>query len=131
MLLCKKEGFVTLSHSKLRDNIGEMLQEVTIDVRIEPILQPLTEEEQSIGGKILLEPRADIITRGFWCCGQRTFFDVKIFDPNTQRLENKTLKRCHELIEHKKKIDYRSRILNVEQGSFTPLVFLITGGMGR
>ena len=122
---------MTLIYSKLRDNISEMLQEVTNDVRIEPILQPLTEEEQSIGGKILVEPQADITARGFWCCGQRTFFDVKIFDPNTQRLKNKTLKRCHELIEHKKKTDYRSRILNVEQGSFTPLVFLITGGMGR
>ena len=26
---------------------------------------------------------------------------------------------------------YSSSILNVEQGSFTPLAFLITGGMGR
>ena len=65
------------------------------------------------------------------CRGQRTFFDVRIFDPNAQRHENKTLKRCYELNESEKKRDYSSRILNVEQGSFAPLVFSITGGMGR
>ena len=40
---------MTLEHNELRDNIGEMLQGVTNDVRIEPILQPLIGEEQSIG----------------------------------------------------------------------------------
>ena len=40
-----KGRFVTLRHNELRDNIGEMLQEVTNDVRIEPILEPLTGEE--------------------------------------------------------------------------------------
>ena len=37
---------------ELRDNIVEMLQEVTNDVRIEPILQTLTGEEQSVGGNV-------------------------------------------------------------------------------
>ena len=67
----------------------------------------------------------------FWCRGNKAFFDIRIFDPNTQRHENKTLTICYELHEHEKKRDYSSRILNVEQGSFTPLVFSITGGMGR
>ena len=55
----------------------------------------------------------------------KDIFDERIFDPNAQRHENKTLKRCCELNEHEKKRDYNSRILNV-----TLLVFLITGGMG-
>ena len=38
---------MTLRHNKLRDDIGEMLHEVTNDVRIEPILQTLTGEKQS------------------------------------------------------------------------------------
>ena len=122
---------MTLKHNELRDNIGEILQEVTNNVRIEPILQPITGEEQSIGGKVSVEARADISTRGFWYRGQRAFFDVRIFDPNAQRHENKTFRRCYELNEHEKKKGYSSRILNVEQGSFTPLVFSITGGMAR
>ena len=54
-----------------------------------------------------------------------------VFDPNAQRHKNKILKRCYELNEHEKKRDYSSRILNVEEGSFTPLVFSIAGGRGR
>ena len=122
---------VTLKHKELRDNIAEMLQEVKNDVRIEPILQPLTGEEQSVGGSVSVAAQADISARWFCCRGQRVFFGVRIFDPNAQRHENKTLKRCYELNEHEKKRYYSSRILNVEQGSFTTLVFLITGGMGR
>ena len=31
----------------------------------------------------------------------------------------------------KKKVEYGERILQIERGSFTPLVFSTTGGMGR
>ena len=81
---------MTLRHIELRNNIIEMLQKVTNDVRREPMLQPLTEEEQSIGGNVSVEAQVDISAR-FSCCEQRAFFDVRIFDPNAQRLENKTL----------------------------------------
>ena len=72
---------MTLRHNELRANIAEMLQEVTNDVRIEPILQLLTGEEQSVGENVSVEARADISARRFWCRGQKTFFDVKVFDP--------------------------------------------------
>ena len=79
-----------------------------------------------------MEARADISARGFWCRGQRAFFDVRVFDPNAQRRENKAPKKCYKLKEHEKKRDYSSRVLNVEQGSFAPLVFWITSGiMGK
>ena len=42
-----------------------MLQEVTNDLGIEPILQPLTGEKQSIGGNISMEEGADISVRRF------------------------------------------------------------------
>ena len=74
---------MTLRHNELRANIAEMLQEVTNDVRIEPILQPLTGEEQSVGENVSVEARADISARRFWCRGQKTFFDVRIFDPRS------------------------------------------------
>ena len=37
---CKKGGFVTLRHNELRDNIAEMPEEETSDVKAEPALQP-------------------------------------------------------------------------------------------
>ena len=38
-----KGGFVTLRHNKLRDITGEFLEEVCQDVAIEPILQPVAD----------------------------------------------------------------------------------------
>lgn len=80
---------------------------------------------------VSMKARADISAKGFWCRGLKAFFDVRIFDTKAQSHENKTLKRCYELNEPKKKRDYNCRILSVKQGSFTPLIFSITDGMGR
>ena len=42
---CKKGEFVTLRHNELRDNIAEMLVEVISDVKLEPALLPLSDQE--------------------------------------------------------------------------------------
>ena len=70
---------MTLRHNGLRDNIDEMLQEVTNNITIEPILQPLTGEEQSIGGNVSVQAQADTSARGFWCREQRAIFRCKDF----------------------------------------------------
>lgn len=41
-LLCKKGGFVTLRHNKVRNITAKLLREVCKDVKVEPQLQPLT-----------------------------------------------------------------------------------------
>ena len=38
----QKRGFVTLRCNELRNNITEMLEEVTSDVKVEPALRPLS-----------------------------------------------------------------------------------------
>ena len=77
------------------------------------------------------EARSDISTTGFWIKGQRAFLDIRVSDPNAQLHQKKTLQKCYEINEQEKKRKYSSRILNVEQGTFIPLVFSTTGGMGR
>ena len=77
------------------------------------------------------EARSDISTTGFWIKGQRAFLDIRVSDPNAQLHQKKTLQKCYEINEQEKKREYSSRILNVEQGTFIPLVFSATGGMGR
>ena len=106
-----------------------MLEEVTSDVKVELALQPLSGEE--IKGNQSDEARSDISAKGFWIRGQRAFFDIRVFDPNAQRHQSKTLRKCYEINEQEKKREYSSRILNVEQGTFTPLVFSAAGGLGR
>ena len=113
----------------LRNNIAEKLGKVTTDVKVEPASKPLSGEESK--GNQPGEARSDISARWFWIRGQKVFFDISGFDPNAQHHQNKTLRKCYEINEQEKKREYNSRNLNVEQGTFTPLMFSATGGMGR
>ena len=59
------------------------------------------------------------------------FFEVRVFDPNAKTYKGKTLQQCYRTNEMEKKRKYTKRILQVENGSFTPLVFSVHGGMGK
>ena len=75
------------------------------------------------------EARLDIRARGFWRPGQSAFFDVRLTNTNSQSQINKPLNSIYRTHELEKKRKYNDRVLNNEHGSFTPLVFSITGGM--
>ena len=66
----------------------------------------------------------------FWIRDQKAF-DVRVFDPSASRYLNQNLRQCYQRNEREKKNAYNERILNIEHGSFTPLVFTIQGGMSR
>jgi hypothetical protein len=128
---CKKGGFVTQRHNELRDLTGELLEEVCHDVCIEPPLGELTGETLTLRSAISSdEARLDISARGVWTKGQRAFFDVRVFDPLAQSYKDHTLDQAYHLNEAEKKRAYNERILQVENGTFTPLVFCAAGGMG-
>ena len=74
--------------------------------------------------------RLDVSARGVWMRGSRAFFDVKVFNPLAQSYSKLTLKAAHKQNEREKKRKYEDRVINVEHGSFTPLVFTSIGGMG-
>ena len=61
----------------------------------------------------------------------KAFFDVKVFNPYAKSNQRFTLASCFSHHEKSKKRAYEQRIVEVEHGSFTPLVFSTTGGMGR
>ena len=73
----------------------------------------------------------EIRTWGFWERGQQAFFDIRVSDHNACCYRNKSLQQCHVIIEQEKKRAYNERILQVDHGTFTPLVFSINGNMGR
>ena len=58
-------------------------------------------------------------------------FDVKVFNPYAKSNQKFTLASCFSHHEKSKKRVYEQRIVEVEHGSFTPLIFSTTGGMGR
>ena len=128
---CKKGGFITHRHNELRDITAKLLEEVCKDVEIEPTLTTLTGEEFVYKtANHQPEARLDVSANGFWIKGQRTFVDIRVYDPNALRYKNQTLKQCNTKNEMEKKRHYNERILQVEQGNFSPLVFTINGSMG-
>ena len=62
---------------------------------------------------------------------KEAFFDLRLFDPNACRYLNKSLQQCHVINENEKKRPNSERVLQVDHGTFMPLVFSIYGSMGR
>ena len=58
-------------------------------------------------------------------------FDLRAFNPTTKRYVNQEISKTYEVTEKEKKKLYNETILQIEHGSFTPLVITAAGGMGR
>ena len=78
---------------------------------------------------IIIITMLDVHARGFWDRQQSAFFDVRVCYPNADSYRELSPKQIFQLHENKKKRQYSRRVLEVEQGTFTPLVFTSTGGM--
>ena len=72
----------------------------------------------------------DIAASGFLSrTFQRTFFDVRVFNPHAPLNRHTQLSSCYRKHEQMKKRAYEQRIREVEHASFTPLVISATGGL--
>ena len=74
------------------------------------------------------DARLDIVAENFW--RQKTYFDVRVFNPFCATLSKVPLPQCYRRAELEKKRAYEQRIREIEFGSFSPLVFSTTGGLG-
>ena len=72
-----------------------------------------------------LDIKARVFWENRWQCA---FFDIRVFYPNAQSNRSTSAYTKHEA---EKKRTYGQRVHEVEHGSFTPLVFASTGGMGK
>ena len=73
----------------------------------------------------------DIPAHGFWDPQSLAFFDVRVCHPNAESYRDQEPQQISRIHENNKKRLYSRRVLDVEHGSFTPLVFTTTGGMGK
>ena len=129
---CPCGGFPSIRHNELRDITAALMSEVCHNVTIEPTLQPLSGETLNPRSAITEDDaRSDVRAEGFWSCRQQqAYFDVKVFDPTTATYRNKPLRSSYRQLEAGKRRNYQDRIINVEHGSFSPLIFTTSGGMG-
>lgn len=109
------------------------MREVCRHVVTEPVLQPLTGETIFPQSAITTDDaRIDVKSDGFWSCGQQSaYFDVRIFNPTAHACRSKPLPSCYRRHELEKRRNYEDRVLQIEQGCFTPLVFTTAGGIGQ
>ena len=108
---------------------AERLNTVCKDVQIEPVLQDITGEvlnpEANKSGDAML----DIHARGFREKCSSAFFDMRVCHPNADTYIHHSPKQIYKIHEQEKKHQYATRVLEIEQGTFTPLVYSTTGGM--
>ena len=129
ILICKKGGYVSMRHDNIRNFEASLLREVCKDVRIEPPLLPINAAEISSTNQAN-RARLDVSAVGVWGATERTFFDVRVMHMNSPSYLGKSPEQLYEQHEQEKKRQYNHRVIDVEKGSFSPLVFSTTGGMG-
>ena len=130
-LICKRGGFVSLRHNSLRDTAANILTQVCKDVAIEPPLIPLTGENLPVSAITEDDARLDISARSFWMPLGRAFFDIRVLHPGAPTNASRTIPQMYIQHENEKKRKYNQRVIDIEKGTFTPLVFSTTGGMGK
>ncbi len=117
-----------MRHNDLRDLNSELQREVCRDVVVEPQLLPLdTSETDGVQGD---RAAPDISSRGLWSTFERTFFDVRVLHPNAPSYQNTNISQLYRNHEQEKMRKYNSRVITVERGSFTPLIYTTFGGWG-
>ena len=119
-----------MRHNRLRDLEAEIMREVCKDVRVEPPLLPLA-NDNTVGGNQAENARADVSGIGVWGPMQKTFLDIRVTHPNAPTHINKDMAQVYREQEQEKKRAYNERIMQVEHGSFTPIIVSTFGGMGK
>ena len=121
-LSCPKGDFPTIRHNRSMSQVS-----------IEPDLQPISGEIfHRASTNIQDGARLNVAISGFLGGRyERSFCDVKVFNPHAPSNRNSNLASCYRTHERLKKNSYEQRIREVEHASFMPLVFSVTGGLGN
>ena len=95
-MTCKRGGYISHRHDRIRDLYPKRLQKVCQDVSIEPHLRLLTGETLQYASANTSDfARLDIKARHFWTRCTQTFFDVRIFHVNCKTNANTRLNQIY------------------------------------
>ena len=122
-LLCEGD-FVAQRHDGIQNLLTSLLSKVCKDVDVKPHLLPIDSEVFNLRSTVTSpEARLDIKAGSFWSRGETAFFDVCRTHENSTCNQNKSTESIFVEHEKDKKRNYQQRVVDVEMGSFTPLVF--------
>ena len=129
---CKKGGFIHACHDNVRNVEASLHSEVCNGVAIEPTLMLVTGETfESRSSNIEDDSRFDVKARGFYRQVQVVFFDVRIAQLNAESNKSQPTEKVLLKHEKEKKRAHNRRVLEIEHGVFTHLVFGSNGAMGK
>ena len=132
-LSCKFGGLPIRRHNEVRNLLASCLQKVGCATTLEPPLQRLSGEvftRQTTTRDD--EARLDVKAVGFWGEGcEEAFFDIRVFNPFASSYCSRPSSTNYLRHEREKCDRYEERVLEVERGAFTPLVFAATGGASQ
>ena len=126
---CHRGGFVNARHDSIRNFEAGLLKQVCNDVEVEPRLQSVEGTSFHRSANVQNDARLDVRAKGFWRAGQNAFFDVRITNADNNSQRQKTIKSILRAHEQEKKRQYNSRVMEIEQGTFTPIVLTVKGVM--
>ena len=131
-LSCSRGGYPSIRHNEIRDITADLLSEVCHNVGKEPCLQTMTGEQLRHRSANREDgARLDVVAENFWGRDRQcAFFDVRVFNPFAQSYRTTPLAQCYRRNEMEKRRAYDERVREIEHGSFSPLVFTSSGGMG-
>ena len=122
---CHRGGFINVRHNNIRNFEAHLLKEVCSDVQIEPPLQPVNGTKFHRSAIVNDEARLDNRARGFWREGQNAYFDIRTTNADNASQSSKTIKSVLKSHEQEKKRQYNARIMEIEHGTFTPIVMVL------
>ena len=118
-------------NNTIRDLLTSHISKVCRNVETELLLQPLDNEVFNLQSTVTSrEARLDMKAGGFWTPGVTAFFDVRVTYVNSRSNQGKYTATIFKEQENEKKRKCNQRVMGVEMGTFTPLVFGTNGGMG-
>ena len=130
--ICKVGGLIHMRHDGPKKLFARVAREVFHDVEVEPVLTELTGEVMDLkSANTKPDARADVRIKSFYTEKQNAFFDFRGFYPFAKSFSNATTDAAFESVAKAKRREYGQRIAQVENGSFIPMVFASTGGMGK
>jgi len=124
-----RRWYIIQRNNVIPDLEAEILRAVCTDVEMEPVLQEVTGEVLPRAANKAPDARLDIRAQGFWRENSLRSFMLGVCHPNADSYKNLTPKQIYKLHENDKKRLYSSRVLEVERGTFTPLVFTTKWGI--
>ena len=129
---CNRGGFISNRHDSIRNFEAKLIKQVCNDVQVEPHLQPVAEGVRfHASANTRTDARLDIRAKGFWREGQNAFFDVRVTNADNMSQRDRTIESVLRSHEQEKKRQYNARVMEIEQGTFTPIVLTVKGVSGH